>query len=321
MHLMPESPVSEPRFVWGVFVSFVFHLILITVLVGVPSWYKPERTYFSSAYRVNLVELPGERPGGGKGQGGAGDASAKKVVVSEVPQVQPKKKVEKGTKAAKQPPPEPIKKSVSETQTAQKKSSVVAIAEKAEKKSSAPSTPQKAKTVDAEKEYSRALDKIRDKVGEEQRQEEIARIREKIAGGGQAAGMAGSGAGVAGSAGGPGDGSGGIPSGGGRIANLPLNYRLYYQVIEQKIKSNWNLALPRGILEDMRGMEVVMSVTIRSDGEITDVSFERKTGNVYLDDSAYRSVKKSSPLPPFVDYNIKEPFFETGIVFPVGELL
>ena len=318
MHLMPESPVSEPRLLWGVFVSFVFHLVLITVLVGVPSWYKPERTYFSSAYRVNLVELPGEKPGGGKGQGRAGDASAKKVVVSEVPQVQPKKKSEESTKAAKQPPPEPIKKSTSQTQTVEKKNSVVAIAEKAEKKSSVPGTPQKAKKVDAEKEYSRALDKIRDKVGEEQRQEEIARIREKIAGGGQA----GVGAGVAGSAGGgAGDGSGGIPSGGGRIANLPLNYRLYYQVIEEKIKGNWNLALPRGILEDMRGMEVVISVTIRSDGEITDVSFERKTGNVYLDDSAYRSVKKSSPLPPFGDYNIKEPFFETGIVFPVGELL
>jgi TonB family protein len=68
-------------------------------------------------------------------------------------------------------------------------------------------------------------------------------------------------------------------------------------------------------------MEVVISITIRSDGEITDISFEEKTGNVYLDDSAYRSVKKSSPLPPFSEYNIREPFFETGIVFPAGELL
>ncbi|MCK5009993.1 MAG: TonB C-terminal domain-containing protein, partial [Deltaproteobacteria bacterium] len=116
-------------------------------------------------------------------------------------------------------------------------------------------------------------------------------------------------------------GSWGIPPGEGVIANLPLNYRLYYQAIEQKIKNNWNLALPRGIIEDMRGMEVVISITIRSDGEITDISFEEKTGNVYLDDSAYRSVKKSSPLPPFSEYNIREPFFETGIVFPAGELL
>ena len=105
------------------------------------------------------------------------------------------------------------------------------------------------------------------------------------------------------------------------IGNLPLNYRLYYQVIEQKIKDNWNLALPRGVIEDMRGMEVILSITIRSDGEITKISFEEKTGNVYLDDSAFRAVKKSSPLPPFSEYNIREPFFETGIIFPAGELL
>ena len=68
-------------------------------------------------------------------------------------------------------------------------------------------------------------------------------------------------------------------------------------------------------------MEVVLSITIKADGTITALSFEKKSGNIYLDDSAFRAVKKSSPLPPFSDYNIREPFFETGIVFPVGELL
>jgi colicin import membrane protein len=96
---------------------------------------------------------------------------------------------------------------------------------------------------------------------------------------------------------------------------------MYYQAIEQKIKGNWNLALPRGILEDMRGMEVVIGIIISSDGEIAEVTFEQKTGNIYLDDSAYRAVKKSSPLPSFADFNIRESSFETGIVFPVGELL
>lgn len=317
MHTMTESPASEPRFLWGIIISSCFHVALIILLVGMPSWYKPERTYFSSAYRVSLVELPGGKPGSGKGQAGSGDASAKKVAVSEVSPAQEKKSPE-SAKAAKAPPPEPVKKSAPETKAAQKKSSVVAIDGKAEKKSAASAAAQKAKTADAEKAYSRALDKIRNQVGEQQRQEEIARIREKLAGGGEAAGVAGGGAEAAG---GSGDGSGGILPGGGRIANLPLNYRLYYQVIEQKIKSNWNLALPRGILEDMRGLEVVIGITVSADGEITEVSFERKTGNVYLDDSAYRAVKKSSPLPPFADYNIREPFFETGIVFPVGELL
>ena len=112
-----------------------------------------------------------------------------------------------------------------------------------------------------------------------------------------------------------------MSSGQGTAAQLPLNYRLYYQIIEEKIKGNWNLALPPGVMENMRAMEVVLSITIKADGTITSLSFEKKSGNIYLDDSAFRAVKKSSPLPPFSEYNIREPFFETGIVFPVGELL
>jgi TolA protein len=296
---MPKNPASEPRLMWGFVISSAFHLIFITVLVGVPSWYRPERTYFSSAYRVNLVDMPGGRPGGGKEGPGAGDA-AKKVAVTEVP---PKPAA----------PPAPVKKETVEKPAVEAKKAGMTITDKENKKSStAPAAVPKAKAADAEKRYSSALNRIRDKVGEQRREEALARIRENLTGGGS---------GEAAGGGGPGGGGGGVGPGGGRIANLPLNYRLYYQAIEQKIKTNWNLVLPRGILEDMRGLEVVIGITIAADGEITDVSFEQKTGNVYLDDSAYRAVKKSSPLPPFADYNIREAAFETGIVFPVGELL
>jgi colicin import membrane protein len=300
---MPKNPASEPRLMWGLVISSALHLMLITVLVGVPSWYRPERTYFSSAYRVSLVDMPGSGPGGGKGGPGAGEA-AKKVAVSEV---QPKPAA----------PPAPVKKEPVEKPAVEAKKSGVTITATDGKKSVSSAAAKKTKAANAEKEYSTALSKIRDKVGEQRREEALARIRENLAGGGGS----GEAAGAGGPGTGPGGGGGGIGPGGGRIANLPLNYRFYYQAIEQKIKSNWNLALPRGILEDMRGMEVVLGITIASDGEITDVSFEQKTGNVYLDDSAYRAVKKSSPLPPFADYNIRESSFETGIVFPVGELL
>lgn len=286
---------------WGIVISAAAHFVLLTLLVGMPSWYKPERTYFSSAYRVSLVDLPGSRPGGGRKGPGAGDA-ARKVAVTEVPQ-----------KPAA--PPAPVPKEAVEKPAVETKKAGVTVTDKEDKKSVTSAAAQKAKAATAEKEYSQALSRIRDKVGEQRREEQLARIREKLAGGG------GDAAGGTGPGEGPGGGGGGAGPGGGRIANLPLNYRLYYQAIEQKIKSNWNLALPRGILEDMRGMEVVIGITIASSGEITDVSFEGKTGNIYLDDSAYRAVKKSSPLPPFADYTIRESSFETGIVFPVGELL
>ncbi len=304
MQLMPNSPASEPRLMWGIVISSAVHLILITVLVGMPSLFRPERTYFSSAYRVSLVDMPGGKPGGGKEGPGAGDA-AKKVAVTEVPQKPP---------AA----PAPARKEAVEKPAVEEKKAGVTITDKQDRKSAPSAAPQKQKAADAEKEYSSALGRIRDKVGDQRKEEALSRIRENIAGGGAAGAVAG---GTGPGEGPGGDGRGGVGPGGGRIANLPLNYRMYYQAIEQKIKSNWNLALPRGILEDMRGMEVVIGITIAPDGEITDVSFEQKTGNIYLDDSAYRAVKKSSPLPPFADYNIRESSFETGIVFPVGELL
>ena len=292
MQSLPVISSSEPKFVWGIICSSVFHLFLIVLLVGVPSFSSPKRTYFSSAYMVKLVDVPKSKPGRMK-VSKAGKSKAGKVTAGATS----KKKSKKTTKKKK---------------VDKKKSSTLSIKDKAKKSSAIKSPKRKPKGKELEGSFSLALDKIRKKVGEKRRNEEIERIRSNIAEGESEEGMGN---------GEPAVGSWGIPPGEGMIANLPLNYRLYYQAIEQKIKNNWNLALPRGIIEDMRGMEVVISITVRSDGEITDISFEEKTGNVYLDDSAYRSVRKSSPLPPFSEYNIREPFFETGIVFPAGDLL
>lgn len=206
----------------------------------------------------------------------------------------------------------PSKKATTAKKVDEKKSPAVTTKAVTKKSSVIESSKTKPKEKDGDGSFSLALDKIRKKVGERRRSEEIERIRSELAEG-ENGNEAGNGQ--------PAVGSWGMPPGNGTMANLPLNYRMYYQAIEQKIKNNWNLALPRGVIEDMQGMEVVIGITIRSDGEITDISFEKKTGNVYLDDSAYRSVKKSSPLPPFSEFNIREPFFETGIVFPAGELL
>ena len=284
----PDTPSSEPKLVWGVLFSSIFHLTLAFLLVGLPEFYTPKRTYFSSAYRVKLVDVPVSKRG--------------RISVSKVGGTQTGKgsSVKTSTKKSKK--------------TISKKGITLTKKESTKKGSGTKNIKGRTKTVDAEKAFSLAMSKIKGKVEERRRKEEIARIQERIVEEeGAEEGHAGEGDGLAG-------GSGGIPAG-GVVANLPLNYRLYYQAIEQKIKSNWNLALPRGVIEDMRGMEVVLSITIRSDGEIVKTSFEEKSGNIYLDDSAFRAVKKSSPLPPFSEYNIRESSFETGIIFPAGELL
>jgi TonB family protein len=245
---------------------------------------------------VKLVDAPRSATPKAKGSPGKKAAgTAKKMVVSETPKAKTKK-------------PAVTKK------TAQKKATTGSAKDTVKKGTAVKSAAKKSQQVDSDGAFSLALNKIKKKVDEQRRQEEIKRIREKIADGESGEGD-GAGDGSAAT------GSGGIPSGQGKLAALPLNYRLYYQAIEEKIKGNWNLALPRGVIEDMSAMEVVLSITIKSDGHITDISFEKKSGNVYLDESAFRSIKKSSPLPPFSEYNIREPFFETGIIFPAGELL
>jgi len=282
----PEVPSSEPKLVWGVLCSSIFHFILICVLVGVPGFSTPKKTYFSSAYMVKLVDVPKRERGG--------------IHISKVR----KKQTGKGSG---------IKASEEKSKKTEAKKGITLSKEASRQKGSeVQGLKSKPKVRDAEKAFSLALGKIKEKVEERRRKDEIARIQDKIAEWeGEEEGESGESA----------AGSWGIPPGKGVIADLPLNYRLYYQAIEQKIKNNWNLALPRGVIEDMRGMEVVLSITIRSDGEIIEISFEKKSGNIYLDDSAFRAIKKSSSLPPFSQYNIRESFFETGIIFPAGELL
>ena len=69
----------------------------------------------------------------------------------------------------------------------------------------------------------------------------------------------------------------------------------YYTMIWSRIKSKW--ALPQGILPS-EVLEVVIDVTILRNGAVTQVSFEKRSGNRYFDDSAMKAIQRASPLPP-----------------------
>jgi colicin import membrane protein len=61
-------------------------------------------------------------------------------------------------------------------------------------------------------------------------------------------------------------------------------------------------------------LEAVLVIKIMPNGEIQDIWFEKKSGNSYFDDSVYKAVKKSNPLPPLPkDY--QRPFYNVGLVF------
>jgi colicin import membrane protein len=76
---------------------------------------------------------------------------------------------------------------------------------------------------------------------------------------------------------------------------MDAQMRDYYAMIWSRIKGQW--ALPPGIL---RGevLEAVIDVTILRNGAVTEVNFEKRSGNGYFDESALKAIRKASPLPP-----------------------
>ncbi|MDY0040498.1 MAG: TonB family protein [Desulforhabdus sp.] len=81
-------------------------------------------------------------------------------------------------------------------------------------------------------------------------------------------------------------------SGSGQVG---LARRLYYTEIWNAIRSKW--ALPDFLKE--QSLEAILIVSIRRDGKILNLRFEKRSGNALFDESAERAVIKADPLPPF----------------------
>jgi colicin import membrane protein len=104
---------------------------------------------------------------------------------------------------------------------------------------------------------------------------------------------------VAGPAGQPGD------------TEMDAQMRAYYTLIWSRIKGNW--ALPQGIFPG-EVLEAVIDVTILRNGAVTEVKFEKRSGNSYFDESAMKAIRKASPLPPLPAW-VGDSSLEVGIRF------
>ncbi len=101
-----------------------------------------------------------------------------------------------------------------------------------------------------------------------------------------------------------------------RNAEMSMNMRVYYSTVWSMIKGKW--ALPRGIVPD-DNIEAVLSAKILRNGVVADLSFEKRSGNKYFDESAMRAIKKASPFLPLPDW-IKAKSIEVGLRFHSSEL-
>ena len=93
--------------------------------------------------------------------------------------------------------------------------------------------------------------------------------------------------------------------------------QVYQAEIAYQVQKNWVFS------ELMSGgrtnLEAVLGFKIRPNGDISDIWFDQRSGNTYLDESAYRAIVKSNPLPPLPaglfagDYTVGIRFGPKGI--------
>ena len=153
--------------------------------------------------------------------------------------------------------------------------------------------PAPIRSVDVQKPQSTHLEKA------------MAAIRKKVQASGQTAAPA---AATAQSAAGAKSAPASSESGG---AEMDARMASYYAAVWAKIKGQWSL--PKDILAK-ENLEAVIQAQILRSGAVGDVSFEKKSGNRFFDDSAMKAVRKASPLPPLPEW-IRDSSIEIGIRF------
>lgn len=72
--------------------------------------------------------------------------------------------------------------------------------------------------------------------------------------------------------------------------------QVYQAVVHDIMKRNWVFSYK--LAGDTRGLESRLMIKILPDGRITDVWFDKRSGNSYLDETAKRTIMKVKSLPP-----------------------
>lgn len=268
-YLLPRAREDQHPLMFPVIISLICHLIFFALAIYSPGRL-PGRRMSQTIVNVNLVTLSQIQAAPDQ----KGPASGKAAVRPAAEKISPPKAAPSVKPAApKAVPPEAV--SLAPKTWSEKKSL------KQETFKPDRVVKRAIKQIEEQAEASRpnpvaeAIDRIRGKIGE-------AETDNRLPDTGQATGTAETGGG----------GVTGQGSAGGITAPEIL---VYQQEIAYYIRSNW--AYPDQLAGQRKDLEARLLISIMANGEIKDVRFEKKSGNSYLDDSAYKAVVKSNPLP------------------------
>ncbi len=267
-------------------ISFLFHVALIGALIFMPEFGADPR-FRPGVVNVSLVSLPSAGPD-------SAGPPAEPVKAKPVEKKPPQKP------AVKVPEPKPVP-------VVKKPPKAVSLAPKKKKKKKS----LKKKTLDRQKVIDSAIERIEKKV-EKTKTDSVAaaidRLKRQV---GDAETPAGSGSGRTSSkAGGGQAGPIGTPGAGG--ARVQESVLIYQAEIQYQIQKNW--AFSQQLAGENTELEAVLAIKVLRSGEIEDIWFDKKSGNAYLDDSAYKALVKSNPLPPLPN-DYMRPHYKIGLRF------
>jgi colicin import membrane protein len=259
-------------------VSFVLHVIFFSVLFYSPgSFFKKKIN--PAAINVNLVSLPQyfPEPQLPKAKGSL-KQKTKKAEKQSVEKVKDKPVVTKPKSV--ESPEEPVKEKISLKKKTFKTGEVVKKPEKEAPKKQEEAAkeqtkeaPQEEKTEpqkDEMESVAKALERLKENLGDAE--------PEGSEEGSEDTPYAGTS---------PGGGS-------GSVALEAME--IYLLQVKEIFNRNW--AFSDQLAGRFENLETIVVCTIMPNGNIGDVWFEKRSGNTHLDDSAYKAVLKSGPLPP-----------------------
>ena len=272
-------------------ISIAIHLFFLGTLIFMPQSGSGNR-FSSSVVNVSLVSMPGKAPA-------AGPAAAP------IP-APPKKEAKKPAKAEIAKIAPPSKKPVV---TVPKPKETVSLKTKPKKKASL-----KKKTLDRSKMKKAAIEDVQKKVEDERSaslNNALNRLQKKVEETEAAPPQTYEPAKSKGSTASTGSGgAGGAGSGGGPRTLEAI--RIYQAEIQYQIQKNW--AFSQQLAGQSLELEAVLAIEILRNGKIEDIWFDKRSGNDYLDESAYRALVKSNPLPPLPSEYIGSSY-KIGLIF------
>ncbi len=251
---------------WPFVISLAGHILLFGVILFKPNWWKSESSYFPSVIQVQMVDMAEPRP--------AGPAKKPETSMVQPPEretVEPEKTVQPEVSVESDAKPE-----VSVAPPPKVKTKIAL----------------KYKTFKPKKVLKKTLERMEHKVESSPSpnlQDTIKRLKEQVEK--KEKDLAAQGAGGSGE---PSSDTGEFNArGSSQEAEIIDMYRLE---ISYQVNKNWAYAEQLSGAGEKLMASIVFKVM--PDGTIEDIFFLDRSGNPYLDDSAYKAVVKSSPVRP-----------------------